>query len=85
MSESPESLMSLTFEEFSEPKRWTSDGGRLHWVAYGHVAVTCAKHGEVFKALSSSFTEKEWPWMNNQAWLWRGNHLRQEHDFDPDR
>lgn len=77
-------VMTLSFEEFPEPKRWTSDGGRLHWVAYGNVVVSCSEHGEVFKALSTSFTEKEWPWMNSQARLWEGNHLRQDHGINRD-
>ncbi|WP_055523469.1 hypothetical protein [Streptomyces graminilatus] len=74
--------MTLTFVEFPKPRRWTSDGGRLHWVAYGNVVVSCSEHGEVFKALSSSLMEKEHPWMNRQATLWEGNHLRQDHGID---
>lgn len=77
--------MTLAFEEFPEPRRWTSDGGRLHWVAYGKVVVTCSEHGEVFKALSTSLTEKEHPWHNSQARLWEDNHLRQEHGISRDR
>jgi hypothetical protein len=74
--------MTLTFVPFPEPKRWTSDGGRLHWVAYGNVVVTCSEHGEVFKAFSSDPWESEHPWRNNQATLWRDNHLRQDHGID---
>jgi hypothetical protein len=76
--------MTLTFVPFPEPKRWSSDEGRLHWVAYGNVVVSCTEHGEVFKALSTSFTDETWPWMNDQARLWEGNHLRQEHGYNPD-
>ncbi|MER6102420.1 hypothetical protein ABT115_08835 [Streptomyces sp. NPDC001832] len=77
-----EPVMTLSFEEFPKPKRWTSDGGRLHWEAYGNVVVTCSEHGEVFKALSTYLWEKEHPWRNSQAGLWERNHLRQDHGID---
>ncbi len=77
MADQPQ--MTLTFVGFPEPKRWTSDEGRLHWVAYGNVVVTCSEHGEVFQALSTDLAEKEFPWHNSQARLWEGNHLEQDH------
>ncbi|WP_326827445.1 hypothetical protein [Streptomyces sp. NBC_01751] len=76
--------MTLSFEEYPNPKRWTSDGGRLHWVAYGDVVVTCSEHGEISRHLSTSTLEKTHPWVNNNATLWERNHLRQEHGIDKD-
>ncbi|MEV5883073.1 hypothetical protein AB0L74_10200 [Streptomyces sp. NPDC052020] len=75
-------LITITFEPHPEPRRWTTDGGRLHWVAYGNVLVSCREHGEVIKALSTNLMDQQHPWMNSQAALWKGNHLRQEHGID---
>ncbi|NEB42561.1 hypothetical protein [Streptomyces sp. SID14515] len=74
--------MTLSFEEFPEPKRWTSDHGRLHWIAYGNVVVTCSEHGEIHRVLSTSYLEKTHPWANTNATLWERNHLRDEHGID---
>ncbi|MER6382114.1 hypothetical protein ACWDBD_38780 [Streptomyces sp. NPDC001118] len=71
--------MTLSFEEFPEPKRWTSDGGRLHWSADGDVVVTCSEHGEVGRVLSDSYLAKEHPWIERNAVLAQDNHLWFEH------
>ena len=80
MSAEPE--MNLSFEEFEEPKRWTSDGGRLHWIAYGNIVVTCSDHGEIIRFLATSHLEAEAPRRHRNATLWEGNHLRQDHGID---
>jgi hypothetical protein len=68
-------IMNISFKEYPEPKRWTSDGGRLHWVAYGDVVVTCSEHGEVGRTLATSTLAKEYPWYEGNAVLAQDNHM----------
>ncbi|MFI1530027.1 hypothetical protein [Streptomyces griseus] len=77
--------MTFTFEGFPEPKRWTSDHGRLHWVAYGNVVVTCSEHGEIYRGLSTTGLEEKHPWAHRNAALWERNHLRDDHGIDLDQ
>ncbi|QJS09114.1 hypothetical protein HKX69_05940 [Streptomyces argyrophyllae] len=71
----PAPAMTLTYEPYPEPKRWTSDGGRLHWRADGDVVVTCSEHGEISRLLSTSLFDKEHPEYNGNSILARDNHL----------
>jgi hypothetical protein len=72
-------LVSINFEEYPELKRWTSDGGRLHWVAYGDLVVTCSEHGEVGRIMSTSYLDRKYPRMGGNARLAQDNHLWFDH------
>jgi hypothetical protein len=72
-------VMNLSFEKYPEPKRWTSDGGRLRWIAYGDVVVTCSEHGEVSRNLATSGLAEEYPWIERNAVLAQDNHLWFDH------
>jgi hypothetical protein len=72
-------VMNTSFVEYPEPKRWTSDGGRLHWVAYGDVVVTCSEHGEVSRLPATSGFDKQYPWLKGNSVLAHDNHMWFEH------
>ncbi|MGJ3559660.1 hypothetical protein ACR6C2_16950 [Streptomyces sp. INA 01156] len=71
--------MTISYEEYPEPKRWTSDGGRLRWSADGDVVVTCSEHGEISRLLSTSLLAKEYPWISGNSVLAQDNHLWFDH------
>lgn len=72
-------VMTLSFEAYEEPKRWSTDEGRLRWSADGEVVVTCSEHGEVSRLLSTAHLSKEYPEYHGNSCLARDNHLWFEH------
>lgn len=73
------STVTISFEDYPERKRWTSDGGRLHWSADGDVVVTCSEHGEVSRLPATAYLSKKHPQYHGNSVLAQDNHLWFEH------